>query len=53
MRVEKFMVLDWRRSEMMVNCCFEDLEVGMRLKRLWKFAPQVGEKGKRMRGGEW
>ena len=44
MRVEKIMVLDWGRSEMVVNSCFQDLEVGMRLKRMWKLMPQMGEK---------
>ena len=40
-RVENIMVLDWGRSEMVVNSCLEDLEGRMRLKRMWKLVPQV------------
>ena len=42
-RVERFMVLDWGRSEMVMNSCFEDLEGRMRWKRMWKLVPQVGQ----------
>ena len=42
--VEKIMVLDGGRSEMVVNSCLEDLEGRMRLKRMWKFVPQAGKK---------
>ena len=45
MRVEN-MVLDWGRSEMVVNGCLEHLEGRMRLKRVWKFVPQVGIRNK-------
>ena len=44
MRVEKIMVLEWGQSEM-VNSCLEDLEVRMRLKRMWKLIPQAKKKG--------
>ena len=50
--VEKIVVLDWGRSEMVVNSCLEDLEGRMRLKRMWKLIPQVGEKEELMSGGE-
>jgi len=29
---------------MVVNGCFEDLEGGVGLKRVWEFAPEVGKK---------
>ena len=38
------MVLDWGRSEMMVNRCLEDLEGRMRLKRTWRLVPEVEKK---------
>ena len=44
MGVEKIMVLDGGRHEMVVNCCFEDLEGVMRLKRKWELVPQAGKK---------
>ena len=40
-RVEKIKVLDWGRSEMVVNSYLEDLDGRMRSKRMWKFIPQV------------
>ena len=43
MEVEQIMVLDWGRSEMVVNSCLEDLEGRMRLKTMWKFVRQVGK----------
>ena len=43
-RVEKIIVLDWGRSEVVVNSRLEDLEGRMRLKRIWKLVPQAGEK---------
>ena len=30
--------------KMVVNRCFEDLEEGVGLKRVWEFVPEVGEK---------
>ena len=42
-RVEKIKVLDWGRTEMVVNSCL-DLEERMRLKRMWTLVPQVGQK---------
>ena len=38
------MVLDSGRYEMVVNCCFEDLEGKVGLKRVWEFVPKVGKK---------
>ncbi len=29
---------------MVVNSCFEDLEEGVGLKRVWEFAPKAGKK---------
>ena len=43
--VEKIKILDGGRSEMVVNSCFEDLEGGVGLKRVWEFIPKVGKKG--------
>ena len=50
--VEKIMVLNWGRSEMVVNSCLEGREGRMRLKRMWKLVPQTGKKEERMSGGE-
>ena len=44
MRVQRILVLDWGQSEMVVSSCLEDLEGGMRLKRVWKVVPQAGKK---------
>ena len=44
-RVEKIVVLDWGRYQMVVNGCLEDLEGSMRLK-MWKLVPRVGEKNR-------
>ena len=44
MGVEKIMVLDGGRQEMVVNSCFEDLEGRVVLKRVWEFIPKTGEK---------
>ena len=38
-RVEKIMILEWGRSEMVVNSYLEDLGGRMRLKRMWKLIP--------------
>ena len=45
--VEKMMLLDGGRYEMVVNSCFEDLERGVRVKRVGEFVPEVGKKKKR------
>ena len=42
--VEKILVLDGGRKEMVVNSCFEDLEGRRGLKRVWEFIPKVGKK---------
>ena len=42
--VEKIMVLNGGRQEMVVNSCFEELEGRMGLKRVWEFVPKVGNK---------
>jgi len=42
--VEKIMVLDGGRYEIVVNGCFEDLEGGVGLKRVWEFVPETGKK---------
>ena len=39
------MVLDGGRYEMVVNSCFEDLEGGEGLKRVWEFVPEVEKIG--------
>ena len=52
MRVEKIKVLDWGRSEMVVNSCLEDLKGRMTLKRLWKSIPQARNIEEQMSGGE-
>ena len=44
MGVKKIKILDWRRSEMMVNSCFEDLEGRVGLNRVREFVPKVGKK---------
>ena len=44
-RLGKIMVLDGGRSEMVVNSGLEDLEVRMRLKKMWKLVPQVEKRG--------
>ncbi len=44
MGVKNIMVWDGGRSEMVVNSCFEDLEGGVGLKRVWEFVPKVGKK---------
>ena len=44
MRVENIMVLNWGRSEIVVNSSLEDLEVRLTLNRMCKLVPQVGEK---------
>ena len=41
--VEKIMVLDGGRLEMVVNSCFEDLEERVGLKRVWSFVPKTGK----------
>ena len=41
--VEKIMVLDGGREEIVVNSCFEDLEGRVGLKRVWEFIPKVGK----------
>ena len=38
------MVLDGGRYEMVVNSCFEDLEGGVGLKRVWGVCPRGGGK---------
>ena len=38
------MVLDGDGVEMVLNSCLEDLEGKIRLKRMWKFVPQVWKK---------
>ena len=43
-RASKDQDLDGGRYEMVVNSCFEDLEGGVGLKRVWEFAPEVGKK---------
>ena len=43
-RVEKIMVLDCRRSEMVVNSSLGELEGRMRLMRMCKLIQQVGKK---------
>ena len=40
---KKIMVLNWGRSEIVVNSCFEGLEGRMRLKTMWKMVPQTGK----------
>ena len=42
--VEKILVLDGGRSEVVVNNSFEGLEGRMGLKRVWEFIPKVGKK---------
>jgi len=37
--------LDGERYEMVVNSCFEDLEGGVGLKRVWEFVPEVEKIG--------
>ena len=44
MGVEKIVVLDGGRYEMVLNSCFEDLEGRVGLKRVWDFVPKVGKK---------
>ena len=43
--VEKIMILDGRRYEMVVNSCFEDLEGRVGLKSVRVFIPKVGKRG--------
>ena len=42
--VEKIMVLNGGRQEMVVNSCFEELEGRMGLKRAWEFVSEVRKK---------
>ena len=42
--VEKIMVLDGGRKEVVMNICFEDLEGRVGLKRVWEFIPKAGKK---------
>ena len=42
--MEKIVVLDGGRQEVVVNSCFEDLEGRVGLKKVWEFIPKVGEK---------
>ena len=42
--VVKINILDGGRYEMVVNSCFEDLEGGVGLKRVWEFVPEAGKK---------
>ena len=44
MGVEKIMVLDGGFNTMVVQSCFEDLEGGMGLKRVWRFIPKARKK---------
>ena len=44
MGVEKIIVLEGGRYEMVVNSRFNDLEGGVGLKRVWVFVPEVGKK---------
>ena len=44
MVVEKIVVLDGGRQEVVVNSCFEGLEGRMGLKRVWEFIPKVEKK---------
>ena len=44
MGVEKIIVLEGGRYEMVVNSRFNDLEGGVGLKRVWVFVPEVGFK---------
>ena len=34
----------WRRYQMVVKSCFEDLEGRVGLKRVWEFVPKAGKK---------
>ena len=42
--MEKIVVLDGGRLEVVVNSCFEDLEGRVGLKRVWEFVPKAGKK---------
>ena len=42
--VAKIIVLDGERQEMVVNCCFEDLEGIVGLRRVWEFVPKAGKR---------
>ena len=44
MGIVKIKILDGGRYEMVVNSCFEDLEEGVRLKRVREFVPEAGNK---------
>ena len=44
MVVEKIMVLDGGRYEMVLNSYFKDLEGRVRLKSVWEFVPKAGKK---------
>ena len=43
--VEKIMVLDGGREEMVVNSCFEDLERRVGLQRVREFVQEAGKRG--------
>jgi len=45
MGAEKIEDLDGGREEVVVNCCFEDLERRMGLNRVREFIPKVGKRG--------
>ena len=51
-RVKKIMVLNWGRSEIVVNSYLEDLEGRMRWKRMWKLIPQVRKEEELMSGSK-
>ena len=34
----------WGRHEIVVNSCFEDVDGGVGLKRVWEFVPEAGKK---------
>ena len=42
--MEKIVVLDGGRLEVVVNSCFEDLEGRVGLKRVLEFVPKAGKK---------